>query len=235
MSQAIAFLELSSMNVSLREIANLPIYRLGSLATAEVLRHLAETVESGGTGRLVFAHLLSPHYSYIYQADCELKPDIDTWKNRTLPFHRDGEPINTLNSRIERYKAYFDQIRCTQGQLQVLFDSLRAAGRYEESTIIIHGDHGSRISIWNPGITVSDRLSDRDIVDNYSTLYAIKQPGVAPAYDSTERSIQALFAEAFLRRPLHPESGEIVLRGVERLDRDLSNVHRLRPFRDHGP
>ena len=164
-----------------------------------------------------------------------MKRDSDTWTNRTLPFHRGGEPINTPDSRIERYRAYFAQIRCTQHQLQVLFDKLRAAGRYDESTIIIHGDHGSRISIWNPNVTFSDRLSDQDIIDNYSTLYAVKQPGAPPAYDSSARSIQALFAETFLRRPLRPESGEIVLRGAGRFDRNLSDGNRLRPFPDYGP
>lgn len=230
-----AFLELSSIKRFLLKIANLPIYRLGALATPEALESLAETVVSSESGRLFFMHLLNPHFGYLFHADCEIKRDSDTWTNRTLPFHQSRQPTNTPASRIERYKAYFAQIRCLQHQLQAFFDKLRAAGRYDESTIIIHGDHGSRIAIWNPSITVHERLSDRDIIDNYSTLYAVKQPGVPPAYDLTERSIQALFAETFLGRPLRPESGDIVLRGAQRFERNPGDGSWLRPFPGYHP
>ncbi len=228
-----AFMEVSPMTESLRDIVKVPLYRLGALATSEVLERIAEAVASGGPGRLIFAHLLSPHYSYVYGAECGLKADIDTWSNRALPFRRQDEAINTTGSRIERYQAYFAQVRCMKRQLQGLFDSLRAAGRYDEATIIIHGDHGSRISIWNPEVAVGERLSDRDIIDNYATLYAIKRPGLAPAYDPTARSIQALFAETFLKQPIHPDRGEIVLRLTYG---ELINSGRLlRPFPDFQP
>jgi len=227
------FLELSSMTVVLHKITNLPIYSLGALAIPQVLDRLGQSVMGSGPGRAYFAHILTPHYSYVFGADCKVKTDIDSWENRFLSFDQEGVPINTVGSRVERYEAYFDQIRCTLGQLQALFDKLRAAGLYDESTIIIHGDHGSRISIWNPEAVFTDQISDRDIIDSYSTLYTVKQPGLPPAYDSTKRSIQAFFAETFLKTPLPLETGDIILRGQGRFDRNLNVDNRLRPFPDY--
>lgn len=208
-----AYLELSTVTTTLRKTARLPLFLLCPFAMEETLDRVARTVTKGDSGQLIFAHILSQHYSYVYAADCTLKMDSDTWINRYLPFRRKNEAINTPESRIERYQAYFAQVWCTQRQLQSFFDRLRAAGRYDEATIIVHSDHGSRISIWNPLQANAERLSDRDIIDNFSVLYAVKRPGVPPAYDRSARSIQALFAETFLNRPIRPEPTEVRLRG----------------------
>ena len=224
-----AFIELSSVTESLRDIAKLPLYRLGPFFMEEALGRVGQRAAKSKPGQLMFAHILSPHYSYVYEADCEVKLDGDTWINRYLPFRDENEAINTPNSRMERYQAYFAQARCTQRQLQAFFGHLRSTGRYDEATIIVHGDHGSRISIWNPVIEHKARLSDRDIIDNFSVLYAVKQPGVSPAYKSAVRSIQALFAETFLNKPLHVEPAGIFLRGGPTNDGDL-----LRKFPDFG-
>jgi hypothetical protein len=49
--------------------------------------------------------------------------------------------------------------------------------------IIVHGDHGSRITIESPTAPNSDRLSAADLVDGFSTLFAVKRPGQPARYD----------------------------------------------------
>lgn len=224
------FIELSAVTEALRNHVRLPLYRLGPFVMDEAFGRVAEEITTSGAGQLYFAHILSPHYSYVLAADCSSKQDSESWTNRYLPFRSNAEAINTAQSRRERYQAYFAQVSCVQRQLQSFFDRLRSAGRYDETTIIVHGDHGSRISIWNPEAEFAEQLSDRDIIDNFSVLYAVKQPGVPGGYDATARSIQALFAETFLNRPFQQEPKYVFLRGSP-----AGNGHLRRRFPDFEP
>ena len=74
------------------------------------------------------------------------------------------------------------------------------------------------------------QLSDRDIIDNFSVLYAVKQPGVQAGYDAAVRSIQALFAETFLNKPFQQEPRYVFLRAGP-----ASNGHLRRRFPDFKP
>ena len=75
-------------------------------------------------------------------------------------------------------------------QLKGLFDALKVAGVFEEATIIVHGDHGSRASV---------RGSEAEHpapVDLFSTLFAVKAPQVVPGYDEQMSPLQDLLASA---------------------------------------
>ena len=71
---------------------------------------------------------------------------------------------------------------------------MREAGTYRDALIIVHGDHGSRINLIDPSIDVVDRMVDSDFLDAFSTLFAIRAPGIEPGYDLSTRSIQELVA-----------------------------------------
>ena len=58
-----------------------------------------------------------------------------------------------------------------------LFEQMRKLGLYDEATIVVHGDHGSRISLHSPSYLNRDNLTPEDYRDIYSVLFAIKQPG----------------------------------------------------------
>ena len=47
---------------------------------------------------------------------------------------------------------------------------------WENSIIIIHGDHGSRIRIRRPIYANRKEISNEDLRDSYSTLFAAKIP-----------------------------------------------------------
>ncbi len=162
----------------------------------EGLSKMALGLTQNPRGTAVFAHFLMPHFSYVYDSSCKLKEEISTWLWRSLIFSTTSA-VNTPDSRRERYQAYFDQVRCAYELLAGFFDELKQAGLYDDATIIVHGDHGSRIGIHDPWPQTRSLLSEDDLFDYYSTLYAVKRPGVEPRYSREQRSIQAMFSEHF--------------------------------------
>lgn len=163
--------------------------RVGPLATAPALRALKRDLATTRGGTLYFAHLLTPHYPYVYDAECRLISPISAWQVRTQP-----DNTNTPQSRRLRYVAYMDQIRCTLRQLDGLFSAMEEAGTYRNASIIVHGDHGSRISLFRPLLSKGASLSKTDYLDDYSTLYALKRPGLAEGTDDRMASLKELFA-----------------------------------------
>jgi hypothetical protein len=164
-------------------------------------------------GKAVFAHLLVPHHTYHYDRDCRLKANTDDWFHAVsrVDARKELSVINSPESRRRRYESYFDQLGCLYRALREFLEEAEAAGLLQDATIILHGDHGSRISLHSPNRESAARLSDADLIDNYSVLFAVRRPGSKPAYDLNLRSIQALFAETFLGRPFPSENSEVVL------------------------
>ncbi len=194
---------------------HVPKYKLGAMAMKDGLSRMALDLRRNPRGTAVFAHFLMPHFSYIYDSSCNLKPELSTWLWRTLS-HSTTASVNTPDSRRRRYRAYFDQVRCTYELLGGFFDDLKQAGLYDDATIIVHGDHGSRIGIHDPWPQTRSLLSDDDLFDYYSTLYAVKRPGAGPSYSREQRSIQALFGEQFLGEILDPSTDrDLYLRGYD--------------------
>ncbi len=85
-------------------------------------------------------------------------------------------------------------MRCLNRRLAGLFEILDRRGLAKQATVIIHGDHGSLISSLEPINRNSAALSSLDIISSYSTLVAVKAPGLAPGLDREFSSIQGLFA-----------------------------------------
>ncbi len=69
-------------------------------------------------------------------------------------------------SRRRRYAGYFDQLGCLYRSLREFLEDLQASGLLQDAAIILHGDHGSRISLLTPNRDAAERLSDADLVDN---------------------------------------------------------------------
>jgi arylsulfatase A-like enzyme len=119
--------------------------------------------------------------------------------------------INSPETRRRFYASYFQQVRCVRKALQEFFEGVQQIGAYDDATIIVHGDHGSRITLTVSNRMYADLLTDDDLVDDYSTLFAVYGPGFDRGYDTSFRSIQALFAELFLQRTLTQEPTDVVL------------------------
>jgi hypothetical protein len=165
--------------------------RIGPLAVARTLSELEnDLIHTKGT-TLLLAHFLMPHYPYVYSADCEIRLPVSDWKLRQPDNGR-----NTSQMRNERYRDYFDQLKCTMKKLTRLFDAMKRAGTFKDATIIIHGDHGSRINTTGTALPRRQAMSNSDYHDDFSTLFAIKSPDLAPAIDLRQLSLPRLLAFA---------------------------------------
>lgn len=184
--------------------------RLGAMSAVSVLDRIVRDLRIAPRGTAFFAHLLIPHGAFLYDADCGLRSNLRTWLGSRSPLAQ-SPFINTERSRLQRYKLYFEQVRCTHRKLRAILETLQNQGAWEEATIIIHGDHGSRIGKTSPNAVDAEYLSERDLIDHFSTLFAIRSPGISPGNRHQMTSIQRLFANLLLERPLPEGPQEVFL------------------------
>jgi len=161
--------------LNLRRMENNNFAPLASYPYFELLeRDLADKPD----GQVFFAHLLIPHRPFMFASDCTIVLD---------------HPYDTMermsDSWLSEYrKAYHEQVACTTRRLGNLFSAMKKAGTFERSTIVIHGDHGSRIA---PG-SRHPNPEIADIRSRYSALLAVKSPSVSQRYDDRLYPIRRL-------------------------------------------
>ncbi len=81
------------------------------------------------------------------------------------------------------------------------FDDLRENGLLKDAVVIFHGDHGSRICYAAPYTsTMSHPLWDRIVKDGFTTLFAVKDPGITKGKVEVAKPIEMLLKEFFLER-----------------------------------
>jgi len=165
--------------------------RVSSVSAMAAFERMQEDIQNADRGSLFFAHLLLPHYPYAYDRSCELQPNMMQWWNGFAALKVPRR--NNKRSRDFRYPFYLEQMLCTQQKLAALFDALKSTGHYDDAIIIVHGDHGSRIDRGPRKRGVTNPFVDRDFIDGYSTLYAIKLPGQPAAYDRRVLPIDEIF------------------------------------------
>lgn len=178
----------------------------GPLRVPEVFERLIGDIAANPQGHAFFAHLILPHYPYVFDRQCALRPQTADWL-----LNRAGSPdaltYNTADSRARRYERYFDQVRCVLTLLDQLVSTLDSRGLLDDATIIVNGDHGSRIPAHFPSGTTlaSGVVVEADYVDTFSTLYAARAPGAPPAYVADPASIVKLLRHHLRGEPLGQE------------------------------
>jgi len=180
--------------------------RTTPIDASQALGKLKEDIQNSPEGTLFFAHLLMPHGPFVYKSNCQIYNNpVSEWALVSDPVYFGKE--NSISSRVERYKMYLRQVKCINKQLQELFDTMRSAKIYDKATIIIHGDHGSRIRIMRPTYADRNEITPEDLVDSFSALYAVKKSGQKAGYDLQTLSLNQLFPQAI--RPGHNEEKNI--------------------------
>ena len=147
-------------------------------------------VTRASPGDMFFVHLLNPHYPYVYDGTCDLRPVRD-WEQSRNP----GPPWNDRKSRSRRYGLYLEQMRCLYRKLDAMLQAWQKAAILERMVIIIHGDHGSKIYQLRPSANDQNKLSHADYLDGFSTLFAVKGPRHPPGYDRRVAPIEQLLGE----------------------------------------
>jgi hypothetical protein len=151
---------------------------------------LLEDCRSATQNTYFFAHVILPHVPYVYRSDGSIRmpddwPAPTRWvfyENEAAEYHR-------------RYELYGQQVQFVARELEGFLNGLRDAGLYDSSTIIIHGDHGSRLRLVNKsehlefhdtpqclGVNRYDYTKEpalRDLLNRFSTLLAIKPAGAS--------------------------------------------------------
>jgi hypothetical protein len=182
----------------------------GPFAATEALERLRTDLSTGRRGVAYIVHLLLPHQGYVYRRDCSTAEPED-WES--------GGGLDGLSTTRRRavYAAYFDQVICTHSRIARLFDDLKALGIYDQATIIVHGDHGSRLGERHYKAEFPADLSERDLLDHFSTLLAIKAPGIAPGVREEPVALQRFFAETFFgRQEAGDPMGDVFVRDMTR-------------------
>lgn len=173
------------------------------LRVPDVFEQLSADIVRHPRGHAFFAHLLLPHYPYLFDRRCELRPSMSDWLTNRIAA-TEAFVYNTAESRAQKYERYAEQTRCVFTLIDALLDDLGSRGLLEDATIVINGDHGSRIPVRFPtGMALSTGLlTESDLRDTFSTLYAIRAPGVASGYDEAPRSLVELLNHHLGGEPL---------------------------------
>jgi hypothetical protein len=185
---------------------------VGPLAVEAVWpNQVLKDVRSAKQNTLFFLHLLTPHHPYLYAPDgtirtlSELKSEGDIEVDHVAQYER-------------FYRLYGEQIQFLTAQIDQFLEALRSTGLYDSTTIIIHGDHGSRIRLLSssqrneyarlrgtgsaaPPQSRFDYVEEprlRDLLDRFSTLLAVKLPAsrspvVVPEMGSVLYFLENLF------------------------------------------
>jgi len=136
-----------------------------------VIDEIGDDLEQTRSG-VYFAHLMIPHAPFVHQDGCQLDYSSEPWERFPSP----GLEKNTVDERIARYVRYLPQVKCALNEVGRLFDRMRELGLYDDAIIVVHGDHGSRLSLSSADQLNRDKLTPEDYRDLFSTLFAIKLP-----------------------------------------------------------
>jgi hypothetical protein len=164
---------------------------ISNLAADKTLDLLKRDLRKATGGEYYFAHVLAPHTPHIFNRDCMIDEPTEWTEFRIA--EGVSKSANTPASRRHRYRRYFEQVRCLQKQLGELFAIIRENPNLADAIVILHGDHGSRITLTEPRSEDRKRLVPSDLVDGYSTLFAIRSPGLRRGYDLRLAPLQGLF------------------------------------------
>jgi hypothetical protein len=176
--------------------------KLLPLASLGQLDRFADELATLKRGEARVIHLLLPHDPYILDAQCRVRPESD-W----LDEHGPGAPE-------AREKAYADQVRCMQQRLGRMLDRLNQSAAGREAIVLIHGDHGSRISPIAPFLGGPD-LTERELLMSHATFFAMRVPGEpggeVPGTYALEELMADFRARDFAAAPRPPESDRTML------------------------
>ena len=160
-------------------VAHTPVYQ--SVASSnEFIDFLGE----GKRGNAYFIHLLVSHSVYVLDEKCSYKKnDWNFFQKKRMD---------------ETYARYIKQIQCAHVVVDKIINKLNSNPETQDSTIIIYGDHGSRIP---PPVETVDSFSSEEYIQFFSTFFAIRSPSLAPGYDRRPFALDELLKVFSLKEP----------------------------------
>ena len=138
----------------------------------------------GKRGNAYFIHLLVSHPVYVLDEKCSYK------KNDLNFFQKE--------STDETYARYIKQIQCAHVVVNKIINKLNSNPETQDSTIIIHGDHGPPIP---SRVEAVDFFSSEEYFHLFSTFFAIRSPSLSPGYDKRPFALDELLKVFSLKEP----------------------------------
>lgn len=155
----------------------------GTIPALKMLDRLAQDVKTAQPGQAYFIHALFPHYPYTTTADCSPK-SMANWKRR-----------KDRIEMVQRANAYDEQAQCAAKKVQSILAALDRSPVADNFVMIVHGDHGSRLTILDPIYERRAEIQHPDLVASFSTLFAVRLPGVKGSYSSSMVNADQLLKE----------------------------------------
>lgn len=142
-----------------------------------------------GPGTAIFAHVLLPHRPLEVDASCDGYRD----PTQRIGFQlAEQQSDSSWRAILGRYAA---QDACLHSALaDVLAAVDRKVGR-DGAILIVHGDHGARMHPQNPRDSAVGRMSPARLNLRFSTLLAIRRPGIPAAVYPEPVPLQDFFWE----------------------------------------
>lgn len=169
-----------------------PFPGMSSLNSLQVIDSVVKDTLSMPKGNVLFAHLIFPHFPFSVNSDCSVINDWGDWGRTRFDGFGTRRGPDPSSSRKETYHLYFEQIQCLYLKMEDLFQNMQRDGIFEDSLVIVHSDHGSRISLTSPFRKNKETITSQDLLDTYSTLFAVKFPREGGAYDPRVIPIEQL-------------------------------------------
>ncbi|HEV2747975.1 MAG TPA: hypothetical protein VGW34_11830 [Allosphingosinicella sp.] len=180
--------------------------KLFPIASMKAMDELERLLEGAGRGDAYVAHFLIPHDPFLYDGSCRVRPRRD-WSFEGMP-----------PSRQLRERDYAAQMRCVLTRLDRLLAALARSPAGKDAIVIVHGDHGSRIADEAPQLGAAP--SRRDFAMTYSTLFAVRGPGIPAGYDPGRAPVEHLLGELSRSRFRRPPKAHVADRHVVLTDAD---------------
>jgi hypothetical protein len=161
--------------------------RIGPLAVTDLWpERLGKDILAAAQPTFFFAHLLTPHYPYVFDSEGGLREYKDWGAGFSL---RTSDPL--VHRRL--YQLYCAQAEHVSHQMDSFLGTLEKSPAYNSTLIVIHGDHGSRLELSSP-----EQPELRAVLNRFSALLAIKPAGSRPGRLVPRRaSVVRILAETF--------------------------------------
>lgn len=161
---------------------------VGPLSSLPVLDDIKDSLWTAQKGTVFFAHIVMPHEPYVFKPDCLVRRPVGFWHNGA----HIQEKENFSNVRKFSYGLYADQLECVYKKIEEIIGVLKKKEFFEDSIIVLHGDHGSRITLNKISPANEKIITPQEYADTFSTLFAVKRPGVKPGHDPSIAALPEL-------------------------------------------
>ena len=212
---------------------------------SEFNRHI-NFLGEGKKGNAYFLHLLMPHFHWFYDENCSYKIKKWAFLNKDETSYSEPSPMwfgrrafnkkdYPFDQRKKNYSSYLEQVKCTHKMIDRLLSKLDTNPETKGSTIVIQGDHGSRIASYLPFVEFADQITKEEYIQFFSTFFAVRGPNHTPGYDRRPIALDELMRSLISTKNSLFETGESKFVYLPHQNQQVFKKYLLPPFANGQP